>query len=108
MIEPPKYLNIHYELEKWLTNLWNDLEKTYTLTINPASVNANTTSEQTFALTGVTTTDIITITKPTHTTGLGIVNARATKDNIHITFMNNTVSPIDPPSEAYLIGAKRT
>lgn len=82
--------------------------ETYTATLNPASVPANSTSEQTFTVTGLTTTDIVTVNKPTHTSGLGIVNARVSAtDTLAITFINITGSPIDPPEEDYLIKTTR-
>jgi hypothetical protein len=69
-----------------------------------ASVGANTTAERTFTLQGVRLgVDIVlTINKPTHQAGLGIVNARISADNtIAITYMNNTGSGITPTSETY-------
>lgn len=74
----------------------------YAVTFNPTSVSANTTSEQTVTINGVTTEDFVTVSKPTHTAGLGIVNVRVSAANtIAITFINTTGSPIDPPSEIY-------
>lgn len=94
----------------WLQRLHSAFPKTQTFsaTIDPTSVAANTTSEQTFAVTGLTTDDIVTVNKPTHTAGLGIGNARVSAtDTLAITFGNYTASAIDPPSETYLIKATR-
>lgn len=52
-------------------------------------VTQDTTDEQTFTITGINTDDvIISVTKPTHQVGLGIVNSRVTADNtIGITYI---------------------
>lgn len=75
------------------------------LTLNPASVAANTTAEQTFTLQGVKALDsIIAVVKPSHTAGLGVLQGRMSADNtLAIQFINTTASPIDPPSETYLV-----
>lgn len=77
----------------------------YEPTINPTSVSANTTSEQAFTVTGVGLNDyVISITKPSHQAGLGVVNARVSAANqIAITFMNTTAGAIDPTGETYSI-----
>lgn len=74
-------------------------------TINPAAVGANATSEQTFTVTGVKADDVVlTINKPTHTSGVGIVGYRVSADDtIAITFMNTTAGSVDPPSETYKV-----
>lgn len=80
----------------------------YSQVIDPASVAANTTAEQTFTVTGLTTADKVIVNKPTNTAGLGIVNARASAaDTIAITFGNFTAAAIDAASETYAIVAIR-
>lgn len=75
-----------------------------TVTFNPASVAANTTAEQDMTVPGVSVGDFVDVRKPTLTAGLGVVNARAKSANVvAVTFSNNTGSPIDAPSEAYLV-----
>jgi hypothetical protein len=91
---------------RWFKALREAFPKTstYTETLNPASVAANTTAEQTFTVAGVDVNDIITVNKPSLTSGIGIVGARASAANqIAITFVNATAGAIDPPSEAYKI-----
>lgn len=68
------------------------------VTLTPASVAANTTAEQTFAVPGVLATDvIIDVTKPSAQAGLGLVNFRVSSaGNVGITFINATASPIVP------------
>jgi hypothetical protein len=79
--------------------------RVFTATIDPASVAANTTAEQTFTVTGLTTSHrIIQVIKPTLTAGLGIVNSRVSAtDTIAISFSNNTGVGIDAASESYII-----
>ena len=80
----------------------------YSVSINPTSVGANTTSEQTFTVVGLKTTDVVVVNKPSHQTGLGIVGARVSAANtLAITFMNTTGAGIDPSSETYTILAIR-
>lgn len=82
--------------------------QTFAVSINPTSVGANTTSEQTFSVPGLTTEDIVTVNKPSHQTGLGIAGARVSAANtLAITFMNTTAGSIDPSSETYKIVAVR-
>lgn len=74
----------------------------YEVTVTPTSVAANTTSEQTVTVTGVASNDFVTVNKPSHTTGIGIVNIRVTAANtVAITYMNSTGSAIVPASEKY-------
>lgn len=75
------------------------------LTIDPASVAANTTVEQTFALEGIKALDsVLAVVKPTLTAGLGVLQGRPSADGtLAIQFINTTAAPIDPPSEVYLV-----
>lgn len=80
----------------------------YSQSLAPEEVSANTTEEQTFAVTGLTTKDVVYVNKPSHQTGLGIVNARVSAANtLALTFMNNTGSGITPTTETYDIVAIR-
>jgi hypothetical protein len=75
-----------------------------TASLDVASVNANTTAEQTFTVPGLKTGDFVSVVKPSHSTGLGIVNARVSAaDTLALTFMNATGSGIDPAAETYKI-----
>lgn len=83
--------------------------RVYAQAIDPASVAALTTAEQTFTVTGLTTGDKVFVNKPTNTAGLGIVNVRVSAaDTLAITFMNCTAAPIDAASETYTITAIRS
>lgn len=109
-IDPKKSIDMHPIWRKWIDRLSFMMLRqfTYTPTLTPSAVGANITSEQTFTVNGITTNDIIVVTKPTHQPGLGIVNARGSADNtLAITFMNTTGGSITPTSETYLIMATR-
>ena len=74
------------------------------VSLNPASVAANTVAEQTFTVTGLAVGDQVFVSKPTLTAGLGIVNARVSAANtLAIQFVNATASPIDAGAENYVI-----
>lgn len=82
---------------------------TVSFTFDPASVAANTSSEQTVTITGLKTTDIILkVTKPTHTAGFFIGGARASAANtLAIQTVNCTASAIDAASETYTVTVLR-
>lgn len=72
--------------------------KNVSRTLSPASVAANTTAEQIFAVPNILPTDVVVdVTKPTFQAGLGIVGTRVSSaGNVGITFINATASPIVP------------
>jgi len=81
----------------------------YSQSLDVASVAANTTAEQTFTVTGLTTADKVFVNKPSLSAGLGIVNARVSAaDTLAITFVNATGTAIDPAAETYAIVALRS
>ena len=74
------------------------------VTFNPASVATITTAEQAVTVPGLLVGDMIMVSKPTLTAGLGIAGARvsATAANTaYITFVNPTAGSIDAGSEVY-------
>lgn len=80
--------------------------KVYKKNLNPASVAANTTAEQTFTVTGLDASRdvVLNVIKPTNTAGLSVVNARISADDtLAITFGNHTGSGVDAAAEDYLI-----
>lgn len=111
-LSPPKWAKkVSDDAYRWVADLSDKfvLTSVYTVTIDPVSVAANSTSEQAFTVLGIKTTDIVVVNKPTHTPGIGIVNARASaNDQVSITFINATASPVDAPSESYLITGVRS
>lgn len=102
-----KYL---YFLDRWFQVLQSKFAKTETYSVpwNPTNVGANTTSEQTVTVNGLQTSDIVYVNKPSHQSGLGVVNARVSAANtLAVTFMNTTGAGIDPANETYLVVAIR-
>ena len=98
------------EAWRWITRVFTNFPKvqTFSVAIDPTSVSANTTSEQTFTVTGLATTDRVVVNKPTHTAGLIIGGARCSAANtLAITFGNLTAIAIDPPSETYRVTSIR-
>jgi hypothetical protein len=73
-------------------------EAVISVTLSPAAVVLNTTTEQTFTVNGLLAGDVVgCINKPTAQAGLGIVGCRVSAANtLAITFSNNTGSSITP------------
>lgn len=83
--------------------------RVYSQSLDVGSVAANTTAEQTFTVTGLTTTDKVFVNKPSFSAGLGVCNARVSAANtLALTFNNNTAAAIDPAAETYAIVAIRS
>lgn len=94
----------------FLTTLQNLIRgvEVFEATINPTAVAANTTAEQTFTVTGLETDAAVIVSKPAHTTGLSVGNARVSAQNtLALTFANVTAGAIDPPEETYKVLAIR-
>ena len=88
---------------------WTSMFITYSPSLSPAIVAANTTAEQTFTVSGILATDIpISVVKPTAQAGLGIVGFRVSAANtLAITFSNHTGSGITPTAaETYKVVVK--
>ena len=101
--ETPRLTNVAW---RWISRVFANYPKvqTFSVTINPTAVSANTTSNQTFTVTGLTTNDRVVVNKPTHTAGLVLGNAYCSAANtLAITFGNLTAGSIDPPSEIYRV-----
>jgi hypothetical protein len=79
----------------------------WTAQLSPAAVAANTTAEQTFTVSGLTTNMTVFVNKPTAQAGLGIVGARVSAaGTLAITFSNNTAGAITPTAgETYSIAS---
>lgn len=112
-IDPPQSLGVEswepYWI-LWLKRFQDAFPKvgTYSASLTPLLVAANTTAEQTFTVNGLVTSDIVTVNKPTHQAGLGIAGARVSaKDTIAITYINPTAGAIIPTSETYTIVSVR-
>lgn len=82
--------------------------QTFSQSIAPANVGANSTSEQTFTVAGLQIDDIVFLNKPSYQAGLFIGNARVSLINtLAITFVNNTGGGIVPTTETYKMVAVR-
>jgi hypothetical protein len=90
-------------------NLWK--VGVFSVTLSPVSVGVTTTTEQTFAATGIglLTTDLVLVQKPTSQAGLGIVGSRVSAaDTLAINFVNMSAATITPTaSEVYKVGVFR-
>jgi hypothetical protein len=84
--------------------------RVYAPSLTPVQVAANTSAEQTFTVTGLSTADKVFINKPAAQAGLGIVGQRVSAANtLAITFGNFTASPITPTAaETYAVVAIRS
>lgn len=72
--------------------------------LDVAEIAANTTAEQTFTVPGLRLEHLVVVNKPTADAGAGIVGARVSDENeIAITFVNATGTPITPGEETYKI-----
>lgn len=104
-------LEIDYpDLGKWLRIIRDQLPQTRSFqpSLNVASVPANSESEQTFTVTGLVTTDLVVVNKPSNTVGLDLVQEWVSAANtLSLKFRNHTGSPIDPGAETYRIMAFR-
>lgn len=70
--------------------------------VNPGTVNANSTANITVSLPGLLPTDIIIATvKPTYTAGLDVGNGIAGTGSATILFQNSTAGNITPGAEQY-------
>jgi len=76
-----------------------------TFTYDPASLGANTHTEETVTVTGLNTNDIIlSVIKPTFTQGFHVGQARVSAANtLAIQIVNGTGSASDPGSETYTL-----
>ena len=81
----------------------------YTPSLTPAAVTAQTTSNQTFTVSGLATTDKVIVNGPVPTAGTGIVNARVSAANtLMLTFINTTATAATPVAGTYNIIAIRS
>lgn len=80
-----------------------DRWEVFTFTYDPASIAAATVAEQTVTIPGLRVGDqVVSVTKPTLTAGVGIVNARVSSANtMAVQWVNATAAAVDPASEVY-------
>ncbi len=82
----------------------------YTPNLTPANVAANTTAEQTFTVTGLTTSDSIAgVALPGHVAGIGLVGYRVSAaDTLALQWLNLTGAPLAPPAGVFRLVAIRS
>jgi hypothetical protein len=81
---------------------------TFSPSLNPDEVAANTVADQTFTVEGLTTDDAVVVNPPALDSGLTISYARVSADDtLQIRFHNTTGSPVNPASGTYYIIATR-
>jgi hypothetical protein len=92
----------------WLNDVLSLLQfRVYEETLTAAAVAGGANSRQTFAVSGLTTKDIVIVNPPEMTPGMQVTNARVDSTNtLQLMFHNDTGGNIDP-SGAYLILAYR-
>lgn len=96
------------EYWRWFNRIFSNYPKiqTFDATITATgTIAAQSTGEENFTIgtvANVTTNDRLEVNKPSHTSGLGIGNARVVAvGTVGLTFVNVTTSAILPPSETY-------
>lgn len=97
-------------LYNWLQRLQLLFPKinTYSATINPGNIPANSELTETYTVTGLNTNDIVTVTPPSLDAGIGIMYCRVSAaDTLQIRWRNFTGGGINPASGTYLIAAVR-
>lgn len=81
----------------------------YTPTLTPSAVSANSVEEQDFAVSGLTTADVVVVNQPTPTANVGVAGWRVKSNAVlSIQFVNPTGSPVTPASGIYKIIAFRS
>lgn len=111
-IEPPNHLEIEDRpnLLKWFLSLWSTYPRIriYEVSVTPGTLTANSITNVTVTVTGISTNDILIVNKPSFTSGVGVVDVYATAtDTVDITFICDKGSPTTPPTETYRIVAIR-
>lgn len=94
---------LHHDWHVWYNSVVDSVPKfqPFAVAINPASIAANSTSEETVTVTGLTTQDVVVLNKPTHTADI-VLNCRVTADDtLSVTFANLSGGAIDLGEETY-------
>jgi hypothetical protein len=81
----------------------------YNPTLTPSAINANTSQEQTFTVTGLAATDTVFVNGPVQTVGITLAQFRVSAaDTLALKFYNQNGSAQTPASGTYKIVAIRT
>ena len=101
-----KESSITDEVWRWISRVWSNYPKvqTFSQTLTPSAVGANSESVQTFTVTGLSTNDIVYVNKPSNQASLDLIHAWASAaDTLSIKYRNVSGGGITPTSEAYKI-----
>jgi len=115
-VQPPDRFELNIwgkefpSLSRWLRLVYAAFPKveSYSVSIDLASIAANSESVQTFTVTGLSVNDVVTVNKPSNTAGLDMVQYWVSAaDTLSLKFRNSTGSPIDAAAETYKIISTR-
>jgi hypothetical protein len=104
---------VEYNGTKWYATIGTDRQEivrgaTYSPTLTPSAVAANSESIQTFTISGLIVPYAISISPPASMSGLGIMWARVSASNtLEVAFRNFTAGSLTPPSGTWRITAAR-
>jgi hypothetical protein len=104
---------VEYNGTKWYTTIGTDRQEivrgaTYSPTLTPSAVAANSESIQTFTISGLIVPYAISISPPASMSGLGIMWARVSASStLEVAFRNFTAGSLTPPSGTWRITAAR-
>ena len=84
----------------------NALPRTYSASLTPASVAAQSVAEQTFTVSGLRTTDRVSVNPPATPNNIGICGARVSAtDTLALRFVNPTAGALTPTAGTYEVTA---
>lgn len=104
---------VEYNGTKWYTTIGTDRREilrggTYSPTLTPTAVAANSESIQTFTVTGLIVPFAVMVSPPASMTGLGIMWARVSaSDTLEVCFRNFTAGSLTPPTGTWRIAGAR-
>lgn len=104
---------IEYNGTKWYATISSDRQEllrgaTYSPTLTPTAVAANSESVQTFTVSGLIVPYAVTLSPPASMAGLGIMWVRVSASNtLEVGFRNFTAGSLTPPSGTWRITAAR-
>ncbi len=103
----PNTVNLPDTVQMPVGNIWKNA--VFPLTLSPVSVAASTTAEQTFAVTGLLTTDFVAVSVGSTGVGIGVVGSRASAAGVlAVTFLNSTTAAVTPTaSQVYTVCVAR-
>ena len=94
--------------DTWIMQMYrqaNDAPCTlYNVAFSPNAVAPFLTGESSLTIAGLTVSTVVHVTKPSFTSGIGIVGYRVSAASVvGVTFINATAATITPPTETYIV-----